>query len=132
MLELNQQHLNVVTALKLTLQEYYQESFDMLDAYYYDEDSENYFFGNEEGIHVVVRIVGEYETETFEEGKSSYDIYEVFGLVDDWDNAFTIRFEEENEHINGLSRRITIDGEVEEDIPADIEAIFWEKYAMFH
>jgi hypothetical protein len=127
---LNQRHLNVIQALRETVQEYCQETVS--EDYRYDSELENHYFGSEEGIHIVMRLLGGYETDSFEEGKVYHDVYEVAPLKDESGNEFTFRFEEEDENMSGISRRVSIYGDCDEADAENIEAIFWEKYAPFH
>jgi hypothetical protein len=127
---LNQHHLNVIQALRETVEEYCQKTVS--EDYRYDAELENHYFGSEEAIHIILRILGGYEAEFFEDGKVSHDVYEIASLNDESGNEFTFRFEEEDENISGLSRRVSIYGDCDEADAENIEAIFWEKYAAFH
>jgi hypothetical protein len=124
---LNQHHLNIIQALRETVQEFCQEAVS--EHYRYDSALENHYFGSEDGIHIVVRLLGGYETESFEEGKVSHDVYEITALRDTLGDEFAFCFEEENENMSGLSRRVSLLGRCDEADAANIEAIFWEKYA---
>jgi hypothetical protein len=127
---LNQHHLNIIQALRDTVQEYCQETVS--EDYRYDAALENHYFGSESAIHIVMRLLGGYETEAFEDGKVSHEVYEVTFLHDAFGTEFSFCFEEENENISGLSRRVSIYGNCDEADAANIEAIFWERYAAFH
>ncbi len=130
MSEPTQQHLNVIQALRETIQEYCDETIS--EDYRYDAELENHYFGSEDGIHIVMRLLGGYEADAFEDGKVFHDVYEVMPLSDEFGTEFTFRFEEEDENIGGLSRRVSIYGDCDEADAENIEAIFWEKYAPFH
>jgi hypothetical protein len=127
MSEPTQQHLKVIQALRETIQAYCEETIS--EDYRYDAELENHYFGSEEGILIVMRLLGGYDADTFEDGKVSHDVYEVSPLDDGFGNEFTFRFEEEDENMGGISRRISIYGDCDEDEAANIEALFWEKFA---
>jgi hypothetical protein len=128
--EISQHHLNVIQALRATVQEYCQETIS--EDYRYDAELENHYFGSEEEVHIVLRLLGGFETDNFEDGKIFHDVYEVSPLNDDSGNDFAFRFEEEDENISGLSRRVSIYGDCDEADAENIEAIFWEQFAIFH
>ena len=127
---LNQRHFNVVQALRETVQDYCQETIE--EDYRYDAELENHYFGSEEGLHIVVRLLGGYEADAFEDGKVYHDVYEVTPLNDDSGNNFAFRFEEEDENMSGICRRVSIYGDCDEADAENIEAIFWEIYANYH
>jgi hypothetical protein len=129
MSEPTQHHLNIVQALRETVQTYCDEPIS--EDYRYDSELENHYFGSEEGIHIVLRLLGGYEGDSFEDGKVFHDVYEVAPLNDESGNPFTFRFEEEDENMSGLSRRVSIYGECDEADAENIEAIFWEFFANY-
>jgi hypothetical protein len=130
MLEPTQHQLNIIQALRETVQEYCQ--MPILESYRFDSELHNHYFGAEADMHIVMQLLGGYESESFEDGKVSHDIYEVMGLKDELGNDFSFRFEEEDENISGLSRRVSIYGDCDETDAANIEAIFWEVFANYH
>jgi hypothetical protein len=127
---LNQHHLNVIQALRETVHEYCQETVS--EMYRYDAELQNHYFGSEEAIHIVMRVLGGQEAAFFEDGKVSHDVYEIKFLRDSLGKEFSFYFEEEDENMSGLSRRISIYGDCDETDAANIEVIFWELYANYH